>query len=291
MDDTTEQPAAPESTAAPEAAEPSEQVEQTSEVGLLSEGSTEVETEQVDDDSEELEYEGRKFKAPAAVRDALLRHADYTRKTQAVAEQQRAIEHHAAEVQRQAAFHQENIAEVARVVSIDDRLRQFQQLDWDGLTKADPVQAMTLERQMRNLQTERQQIAQSIAQKQQAMTFQQQQFAARRLEEGRRELARDIKGWSPELASKLMQTAKGVGFRDEELAGVSDSRTVKLLHKAYLYDQLVAKQSAKAPATQAPPVTRIAPKASTAITDPDKLPADEWRRLRDNQIAERNRKR
>ena len=40
-----------------------------------------------DDDSEEVEHEGQKYRIPKALKSALMMNADYTRKTQEVAEQ------------------------------------------------------------------------------------------------------------------------------------------------------------------------------------------------------------
>ncbi len=155
----------------------------------------------------------------------------------------------------------------------------------------DPEINAQRDRQMRNLESDRNQLADTIAKKRQHMAFSEQQEIAKRSEEGQRELERDIKGWSPELKQKLGETAKAIGFRPEELAQVSDPRAVKLLHKAYLYDQLMAKSTAKPKPEPQTPVVGLKPRASTAITDPDKLPADEWRKWRENQLAAARKKR
>src|SRR5215204_3179929 len=59
------------------------------EEGLL-EGPTEAETEA--EELEEIERNGKKYKIPTALKSELLMQQDYTRKTQEVAEQRRAIE-------------------------------------------------------------------------------------------------------------------------------------------------------------------------------------------------------
>ena len=58
------------------------------------------------DDGEEIEHEGRKYLVPAALKPLLLMQADYTRKTQEVAEQRRAVQ-----AERQA-LHQTSQAEL-----------------------------------------------------------------------------------------------------------------------------------------------------------------------------------
>lgn len=295
MSEVTEQPAAaPESQAAPEAAAPETQAIESQAEGLLNEiaeGTPDGLEQPITEELEEIEYEGKKAKVPKELRDAFLRQQDYTRKTQEVAAQRQQVEQQVAEFQRTAQFHQQHIGEVAKVISIDERLQQFRQLNWDQLTEADPVQAAKLDRQMRNLEAERSQLTQSISQKQQALAFQAKQATARQMEEGQRALEREIKGWSPELQKKLAETAKSIGYKSEELAQVSDPRAVKLLHKAYLYDQMMAQRTAKPAAVPATPVTRIQARASTAVTDPDTLSTDEWKKWRENQLAAQRKQR
>lgn len=240
---------------------------------------------QLDDDGEEIDYEGEKFKVPAKLKEAFLRQADYTRKTQEVAEARRDIERQAAEVQQRAQFNQQHVQDVAKVMAIDERLEQFSKLDWNAITDADPVQAMKLDRQFRELQQQRGESVNRITQIQQRTALEQQQATARQLQEAEAVVAREIQGWSPELKAKLSETAKAIGFKDQDLAGVTDPRTVKLLHKAFMYDQLM-KERTKAPAAEpAKPVTRITSASKTpAVTNPDKLSADDWLKWRNKQL-------
>src|SRR6185437_1059404 len=69
---------------------------------------------------------------------------------------------------------------------------------------------------------------------------------ARRLEEARAALARDIRDWSPELAGKLSQFAIAQGFTADELRQVTDPRVIKLLHAAWVGNQLQLKSAAAA---------------------------------------------
>jgi hypothetical protein len=244
-----------------------------------------------DDGMEEIEHEGIKAKVPKEMKDAFLRQQDYTRKTQEVAEQRRQIEAQAAEIQRQSAFQQQNIAEVARIVSLDSQLAEYSKIDWNTLIAQNPQQAFALDRQMRELQGQKAQLAQSLTQKQQQQALVEQQATAKRIQEGQRELEREIKGWSPELATKLTEHGRKLGFPAEVLNGVTQPAFVKTLHKAYLYDQLIAQRATKAPAAPAQPVTRVGARASTAVTDPDKLDADAWMKWRTAQLDAKRKKR
>ena len=258
-----------------------------------------------DDGMEEIEHEGIRAKVPKELKEAFLRQQDYTRKTQEVAEQRRQTEAQAAALQQQAEFQRQHITEVATLVSIDKSLGQidaqlaeYKKVDWAGLYAQDPQKwvqydgAMRqLERQKGELQGEKAQLAQSLTQKHQRQALEQQQATARRIQESQRELERDIKGWSPELGSKLTEYGKKQGFPAEVLANVTQPAFVKLLHKAYQLDQLIAQRTAKAPAPPAAPVTRVGAKASTAVIDQDKLPTDQWLKWREDQIAAQRKKR
>jgi hypothetical protein len=249
-----------------------------------------------DDGTEEIEYDGEKHKIPAKLKEAFLRQADYTRKTQEVAEQRRSLEQQAAAQQQQAAFQQQNIAEVARLVSNNNVVQQIEQTvasegGWQKLIAENPQRAMQLDQAKRDLQASSAQVANALTQKQQQQALIEQQATATRIQEGQRELARDIKGWSPDLATKLSDYGKSQGFPAEVLANVTQPQFVKVLNKARMWDELNAQRTAKNPPPQAAPPTRIAPKASTAVTDPDKLSEAEWKKWRETQIAAQRKKR
>lgn len=278
-----------EVTAAP-AAEAQEASKDTSFDSSLIESDSEsqdTETTAEEDDSEEVDYEGEKYKLPKKLKDALLRQQDYTQKTQAVAEQRRAIEAQALQIQQQAQLSQQYVAEYAEALSLDKELAQYKNINWNQLMDADPVQAMKLDRQMRELQARRDHVVSSVTQKQQAQQFESQRIAAQRLAEGRAVLEREIKGWTPETAKALASFGKEQGFTEAELAQVNDPRTVKLLHKAWQYDQLMKAKTAKPePVTQERPVTRITASKGTVKT-PEKMTDKEFAAWRRAQIRNR----
>lgn len=241
------------------------------------------------DESEEIDYEGEKFKVPKKLKDAFLRQQDYTQKTQTVAEQRREVETRQAQLAQQAEAQQRHIAEYAEAYSLDSQLRQYAAIDWNALTDSDPVQAMKLDRQMRELQQRRDFVVSSVTQKQQQASEQMQRETAKRLAEGQAVLSREIKGWSPEVAKELVSFGKEIGFKQEELDSFNDPRAVKLLHQAYQFSQLLKKQvTAKPPpAPQEKPITRITASKGTATKDPSNMSDKEFASWRKRQIAQR----
>lgn len=251
--------------------------------------SAELLEEQSTDDEIEDELDGVKVKGKKDLVEKIkaerLMQADYTRKTQEVAEQRKAIDAQRAEVAQQAQFAQQFVEEIAAAKAIDYRLQQYGQINWAELENSDPVQAMRLQREMRELQTAKEQVSHQIAQKHQQRTLAEQQSIAKQLQEGNAVLQREIKDWGPDKAAKLRDFGISRGFDAAAISQITDPRVVKLLHDAYTLDQL--RQNAKVkpkPEAQEKPVTRInAPKAA-ANRDPDKMSVQEWTQWREAQI-------
>jgi len=241
-----------------------------------------------EDDTEEIDYEGKKLKVPKEIKDAILRHADYTRKTQEVAEERRQVEAMRAQAKENAALQQEVLVEVAKVVSIDQRLAQYSNIDWNRFYDEDPVGAAKADRESRELQAHKAHILNEITQKEQAQNLKREQATAKAYQENMAVLERDIKGWSPKLQQELKAYALETGLTQEEVASIQSAAQVKALHRAYLYDQLVKKQQASQkskPASQAAPVTRISAKQAGTNKNPDDMPMADWLKWRNSQVT------
>lgn len=238
-------------------------------------------------DEEETEYEGKKYKLPKELKEALLRQSDYTRKTQEVAEARKAIEQQREAIQVERQVQQANLQEIAQITAIDQQLAQFGQVNWQALADSDPVQAMKLDRQMRDLQTQRGQIANVITQRQQQLSQWQQQQAATALAEGQRVLAREIPGWNKELAEKLTEYGKTRGYPESFLSSVMSPQFVIDLYNSYQFTQLRTKATTTPKQVQEKPVTRIAASKGAAVTDPDRMSPEQWLKWRNSQLKKR----
>jgi hypothetical protein len=242
-----------------------------------------------EDDSEELEHDGQKFKIPKALKPLAMMQADYTQKTQALAEQRKAFE---AETAQKQATIQQNLQDVARVVSIDQRLQQFQNLNWQAVSENDPLQAQQLMIERQQLMESRQQIVGTISQRDQQRAFEaQQQFEIAR-NEGLKVLERELPNWGAPLARQIMEFAQSdLGYSAQELQTITDPRIVKTLHAAMVGHRVLNKQkagTAKAPATQPTPVKTVG-KSSPATKNPERMSTDEWMKSRNQQLRKNKR--
>ena len=250
------------------------------------------EPQAVESDEDDYEVGDEKYRIPKTLKAHLdelkagnLRNEDYTQKTQSVAEQRRAFEAERQQFAQQQQLASQHIEKVAEIKAIDRQLEQYQKLDWNALVDADPVNAMKLDRQMRELQQQRGASVAAVEQAQARTSYESQQETARRIHEAKATLTKEIQGYgTPEVMKELGATAKAFGYRDEELANVP--RAVKLLYEASQYRKLMAKaKTAEKPEVK--PITRIAGAGATASKDPSAMSDAEFAAFRKRQIAQR----
>ena len=233
--------------------QPETQLEANDSEAESEESYDESEVEQDEGDEEAEEPPKYRVKAAGEEREVTLDEliksyqlgTDYTKKSQAVAEERKAVE---AERQRieEARYLRDQYAE--RLQVIEQMLNQQPETEnLDYLKETDPIgyavkvaELSQREKQLAQVQAERQRIAQQQEQERQEQLGQVIQAEARKLAEAIPEYADPQKG---EIARReLREFGQKLGFTEQELAGIYDSRQVLTLWKAMQYDKL---QSAK----------------------------------------------
>jgi hypothetical protein len=197
----------------------------------------------------DIEINGKKHKVTKEIRDSVLMHADYTRKTQEVAEQRKAIEAQRAQVDQFATSAQAHIRDMGKLMALDDQLDQYNKVDWARYGQENPLEADAAFRQRTLMREQRDALARQIQANEVRRSQEAQLAQAKRYEETNRKLETEIKGWNADLAGKLRQYAADVGIPDNLIrAYAHDVGSVKALHEAYLGRQLIEKQKAAAKA-------------------------------------------
>jgi len=176
------------------------------------------------------------------LRSGHLRQKDYTRKTQELAENRKAMEAQYQEIERERAEYAQLLPAMA------ERIQQAaeQEPDWDTLYDADPVMAAKAERQWRKEQEARAAQLQAVQAEQQRMqqiaAQKQQQMQQSYLEQQRHILPDIIPEWRDSKvaateATQIRDFLLGEGFSEQDVSGMSNATLVKLARKAMLYDR------------------------------------------------------
>ena len=237
-------------------------------------------------DWSEIEVDGQVWLAPPALKSAFLRQADYTRKTQELAERRREAqaEHEAAGA---------HIAGRARLHLLDEQAQALDGLDWPALEAADPGRARALREQRLGLAETRERLAFDLARKEHETRMANEAAEAEAVLATGRALSEQIEGWSPALATQLADFARNFGVEADELRQINDPRLWRILHRAHLGETL-ARRLAEADRQAARPLVRPAadpgrPGSGVPGLD-DRMETGEWMRRR-NAAGQRERRR
>lgn len=212
-----------------------------------------------DEDAEEAPQSGQTFRVKVdgeevdVPLDELLkgysRTADYTRKTQAIAEARRQAEAEAA------AAREERQRYAQTLDALDAQLRTLQppKIDWDRLYKENPVEWV----RQREIQRTRQEQAAWVQTQRAALVEKQQQEEqveqAQTLEIERAKLFEALPEWRDadkarsEKAKIVSYATEKLGFTVDEISDIYDARAVVALRKAMLFDELMSKRDQMRP--------------------------------------------
>lgn len=236
--------------------EEEEQVEQPEdeEGNSTEEDAADDDSEEVEPDAEpEVEYlelvvNGEQVKKSKAETVELAQKGlDYTQKTQQLAEERRNAQ---AELNAKAQvlqLREQVFDKAAEAKSLEAQLSQYQSVDWNALVDSDPVQAMKLDRQYRDLQTKYQQTVNEINHTQQQVQANQQRLNGEFLEREKQSLIRSIPEWSDRAKAtaerdEIKDALRKVGYSEQDIDSLTDHRHVVIARKAMLYDKLLSKK-------------------------------------------------
>ena len=239
------------------------------------------------DETFEIEHDGQVYTLPAALKGGFLRQADYTRKTQELAAHRRALlEERAAVAHHAAAVASAGHARV-QLAALDHQLQGMAGVDWRAFAAQDPQAAQALWAKAQAMGQARAGLAQAVAHRAERDRLVTARQKAAGMAATGQMLARDIEGWSPELAAKLVDYARGHGVTVEELGAADDPRVWKILHCAYQGDCAKQKDgtAVSAAKTQAVrPAIVVSGGAASSGGVRNELGTKEWMKLLNYQM-------
>src|SRR5262245_51785702 len=254
--------------------------------------------EQEADELEDVEFGGKTYKLPKEIKTGVMMHADYTRKTQELAESRRGLDSDREAFTKEMEGRRQSEKDIGRIAVMDEQLAQYDGIDWTAARMQNPEGANAAFQDYTMLRDQRDKLATKVHADLTKRAEEAQQSIAKRYADTCAVMARDIKGWNQDTADKLRDFAIANGAtRDDVIAIATNEHLQKLLHKAWMGDQILAKQSAaaaKAKAEAAPPPPEPLKQVAKGRSAPangglsDNLSAEEWVRRRNADIAARN---
>jgi hypothetical protein len=250
------------------------------------------EAQETEPDFEDIEYEGKQYKLPKELKEAVMRHGDYTQKTQSLAEERRA---HIAEVEqrnREMEINNELMDDYAQLRGIGSRLEQLRNVDLNQISPEDATRLIH----------EQMQLTQAQQELEGGMNYRRQELEQSNHQRTQQELHRAVEalskpdpkfGWNGKFDNEASKTltsfGQELGFTREELANTTHPLMVKTLHLARIGAQALKKQQAalKTPAPAAMPVPVIGKGNAKGVVNPDKLPIGEWMKMEQARMAKK----
>ena len=251
----------------------------------------------VDDNQQEQLSEPRTYtvkidgKDTEVTEDELLsgysRQADYTRKSQVLAEQRKKMDEELAATQQERQQYQSQLEQFN--LQADSKLEEFKSVDWTKLKEEDPMEYALKRDQYRELQENKRLVAeeqQNLAQKQQAeMQTKWNEELARQQEV----MAQRLPEWNdPEKGPKLKQNIKSFalkkGFTEQEVDSLIDARSVDVLHKAMMYETLLEAKISQKKAKVVPKVQKPGAPSTKSEVNSEKVKQTRARLKRSGRV-------
>lgn len=258
------------------------------------------------EDGEEIDLEGVKYKVPKAVKEAVLRQADYTRKTQEVAADRKALEAWQSRATQEVEAIKATVEDRVKLATIDQQLERIDAMDWAKYTQSYGAdQAMAAMASAQALRNQRADLAAGIAGAEQELARSAEALESSAIAEAQQILARDIPGLNDGIDRHVTETAGRLGFSPEELRATLVGENGRADVRAYKAITYIAALEAKIAeyeggAKKAKIAEKIAKVQPAKVLTPsagqykaglnDDLPIDEWNRRRNAELAKRGRR-
>lgn len=251
--------------------------------------------ENAEPEFDEVDYNGNKYKVPKDLAPVLQKadslQADYTRKTQEVAEMRRFAEAQIQQVQREQQINSEITQEISQLASVESQLQQYQNADWQGWMAQNPAAAQAGMAEMKALEIKYGQLRGTVENRKSEIAAIHEQRSATMISQAIETLSKPDpdKGWAGkfDVATKdsLTKFGRDLGYTDAELAGTTHPLMIKTLNLARIgYESLKKQRASVAPVkVEAKPVPQVGAGVSRSSVNPDKLSNAEWVKWRDQQ--------
>jgi hypothetical protein len=234
------------------AATPEPRDDNMPEAGLETAQQPEVAAEEFDT----IEYDGKEYQIPKALKPAVMKDADYTRKTQETAAIRRELEERAQRIEQQSKVSDEEIDLRADRKAIERELKKYETVNWSQLEQDDPAAAQSHWRYFQQLKDARTDVAGKLTEAEGKRTAAQQEDLAKRVADTEAYAKENIKGWTPETNKQVVEFARSQDIPDSFMMENMSPQLYRVLRLASI-GEAAEKRAATAPkpASALPQVT------------------------------------
>lgn len=205
-------------------------------------------------EEQEVEIDGEKYLVPKKIADKFIHHADYTRKTQDVAEMRRALSAEKEAVGLEKAFSEAVSVERNRIALLDSQIEQYKKLDWGALETEQLLKARAQFDQLKDMRAE---LEEQVTAKRKDFDEKIKLASQEAIKAGEKYVEQKVKGFGETHKKELFSYGLAEGYTRDELDRLIDPRLVVTLWKASQWDKLQASApQVKNKAAQAAPVVK-----------------------------------
>lgn len=211
------------------------------------------ESEQPVEDEAEVEYEGQRYRVPKALEKAILQEADYTRKTQEIANQRKLLEQSQSNVQlvmMENEFHQSVAEDVHNLKTLDKHIEAMENVDYNGMDSDQIVRHLA---DIQRGKSYREKLSSKI---EKAHAEFKQQFGKQLTEAKAKShdyLSKAVPGYTPESFKEARDYGSKLGFAEQVLDSIeADPKAASVLYKAMRFDALQANKATAVKRLDAP---------------------------------------
>lgn len=221
----------------------------------------------------EIEIDGKPVKvALEELKKGYLRQADYTRKTQALAEARKTVEREVGEVTQERAQYAQLLTALQRQIA---EAEQVAEPDWDAMYAQNPIEAMKLERKWQQDKAVREQKRAAANAEQQRLAeanrrLQEQSFSQFVAEQDAllADPAEGIPEWRDEKSKRRLRAElveyclNDLKLSQDEVRTLADARALRAIYESMKYRKALARKAASQQQGQAKPSPTLKPGSS-----------------------------
>ncbi|TAA51048.1 hypothetical protein [Shinella sp. JR1-6] len=214
----------------------------------------------------DIELDGETLKVPAKFKDAFLRNADYTQKSQLNADEKRQIAEERKQLEVRSKATDDELQARGILFQINGQLQQYQDIDWQRFNREDPVEAQAQYMRFQQLREAQADISGKLSEAEKTRQAEAAADFNSRIDQTRQFAQEKIKGWTPQLDREIETFAMSdLGLTPEEIQRQINPRFYRGLYLAFVGAKALAKQAAPRPAqTSVQPLTTVAAKSGAS---------------------------